>query len=136
VKLFLVLVYFCAVFLFQDTSPCKQSGRLTETQVREMAIERPLPSYPEDAKKAGITGVVVVQFHLNESNKVDSVKILEAPSKSIAETSNSAVWKWKFSPIHSGDTEICMTGKLTFYFAIEEGKAYVRDPRRYQRMPH
>ena len=121
-KLFLVLVYFCAVFLFQDTSPCKQSGRLTETQVREIAIERPLPSYPEDAKKAAITGVVVVQFHLNESNKGDSVKILEAPSKSIAEASKSAVWEWKFSPIHSGDTEICMTGKLTFISLSKRGK--------------
>ena len=96
-----------------------------------MVNETHLPSYPEDAKEMKITGVVVVEIHLNEDNKIDSVRILEAPVKSIAEATKVAVWRWKFPPPLPNDTAICMTGKLTFYFVIEDDNAYVRNPRRY-----
>ncbi len=98
-----------------------------------MATETHLPSYPEDSKKDQISGVVVVELRLNEENKIDLVKVLEAPAKSMAEAAKVAVWRWKFPPPLPNDTRICMTGKLTFYFVIENGNAHVRNPRRYEK---
>jgi TonB family protein len=124
----MLLTLFCLAGL---TSPCNQSGQLSELDLRTMASQTHLPSYPEDAKKSKIRGVAVVQIRLNEANEIDSVRVLEAPVKSIAEATKVAVWRWKFPPPSANDTPICMTGKLTFYFVIEDDNAYVRNPRRY-----
>lgn len=97
-----------------------------------MATETHLPSYPEDAKNNKITGIAVAELHINEANRIDTVKVIEAPSKSIAEAAKASILQWKFPPPRPGDTVICLRGKLTFYFVIENGKPYVKNPRRYE----
>ena len=131
----LSVILVCIVNLFwlaQRTEPCKQSGQISETDIRRMATETHLPSYPEDAKNNQITGIAVVELHINEANRIDTVKVIEAPSKSIAEAAKASILQWKFSPPRPRDTVICLRGKLTFYFVIENGKPYVKNPRRYE----
>jgi TonB family protein len=116
----------------ESPGQCKETGVISEAALRKMATQTRLPYYPEDAKKQGHRGVAVAELKLDENNSVASVKILEAPSESIGKAVTEAINNWSFTPPSEGQP-ICIQGKLTFYFVIENGAASVRNPRRFSR---
>lgn len=124
------LLSFCAPFDAQAFPQCKEHGVLSETQLRKLAAEVYMPIYPDGSRKKGQTVVAVAEVRLNENDQIVDVRILEAPSQSIAKAVKDAVEKWKF-PHHQG--VVCFQGKLTFYFVINNGVPFVKNPRRYER---
>jgi TonB family protein len=124
------LLSFCPPLGAHAFPQCKEQGVLSETQIRKIAAEAYMPIYPEESRKKGQTGVAVAEVSLNENDRVTDVRILEAPSPSIARAVKDAVMKWKF-PHHEG--VVCFKGKLTFYFLLHNGAAFVKNPRRYER---
>jgi len=66
--------------------------------------------------------VTVAQIRLDEKGEISSVEILQAPHKSIARATAEAVRNWAFYFDSKKDEKpICISGKLTFYFVLENG---------------
>ena len=56
------------------------------------------PIYPEEAKKALIQGVVVLEVTLDEEGNVDKVEVLRSESSLLNQASIDAVKQWKYEP--------------------------------------
>jgi TonB family protein len=113
---------------------CKE-GQFLEATIRRMAKVQVAPIFPSEAKKANASGVAVLEVHLDPKGKLKSIDVLQAPHESIAEAVTTAVKQWVFELApNSEDTPVCYNGKLTFYFVLENGNGFVRDPKRFQQI--
>ena len=104
-----------------------------EGALRVHAVKKVLPVFPSEAQKENAAGVAVAQVRIDDRGVLTSVGILQAPHASIAQATLAAVKQWEFNfyPTAEGTPE-CFNGKLTFYFVIENGRGYVRNPKRFQ----
>ena len=65
--------------------------------------QRVAPTYPEIAKRMGITGVVEIQATVAPDGKVTAVKTISGNSM-LASAAQSAVERWRFEPADSQST--------------------------------
>jgi periplasmic protein TonB len=56
------------------------------------------PAYPSEAKQAGVTGEVSVEFVVDESGRVHNARILESSDPRFDAATLKAVQKWRFEP--------------------------------------
>ena len=113
----------------QDASSSSLSGWTIERFLRGDAIKTVKPVFPPDALHNHVTGVAVVEIVVNERGRVSSTHMLEAPSVSVADAVTQAITLWQFKPFtQSNGMPALVTGKLTFYFEINDGKGLVLDP--------
>ncbi len=56
------------------------------------------PTYPFEARRAGVTGEVLVQFAVNEEGLVSHAVALRAPDVEFADSALAAVRQWRFQP--------------------------------------
>jgi len=62
------------------------------------AIQKVNPKYPEEARKAKIMGIVIVETVINENGTVDGIEVVESPDESLSEAAVEAVRQWTFEP--------------------------------------
>ncbi|HKO99601.1 MAG TPA: TonB family protein [Pyrinomonadaceae bacterium] len=108
---------------------------VSESTLREWAITIVLPTFPEESKKDNSQGVAVAQVTIDEAGAVTRAEILEAPDDAIAEAVKAGTMKWTFQP-GTDDRDgkaVRLKGKLTFYYVIENGKAFVKHPKQFAR---
>lgn len=105
-----------------------------EASIRDFAVRKVLPNFPSDAANANVSGVAIAKVRINEKGTLTSVEILEAPHPSIAQATIDAIKQWEFKFQENEATPECFNSKLTFYFVIEGGKAFVRDPQAFQKV--
>jgi protein TonB len=55
------------------------------------------PSYPIEARRAGIQGTVSLEVVISKEGKVMQVKLLDGPP-SLVKPATQAVWKWRYQP--------------------------------------
>ena len=80
-------------------------------------VNNPSPKYPEIARKAGITGNVVVQVLVNKKGKVEAVEILQG-NEVFHEAATTAAWKWTFTPAIQNDKPVKVWVALPFRFQL------------------
>ena len=56
------------------------------------------PEYPEAARKAKLSGSVVVALAVNENGDVDDVKVVRSTNRVFEQNAMDAVRRWKFVP--------------------------------------
>lgn len=95
-----------------------------------MAIKIVRPAYPQDALRKKETGVAVARIHLSLEGAVEHVEILEAPSASIGNSVKQALVQSRFESTdgRNGDGPVKFSGKLVFYFEIQDGRGVVLYP--------
>ena len=105
------------------------SGRTSEKLLRLHIINGPAPLFPLDALRNRQHGVVVAQIDVDPMGHISAVRILEAPTPSMAESVSKALPPWQFRAFTSSAGQgMSMSGKLTFYFEIENRKGVVLNP--------
>ena len=57
-----------------------------------------LPPYPEDARKAGMAGEVILSLTLTAEGRVTTVSVTKSLSPQIDKTAVETVRTWKFKP--------------------------------------
>jgi TonB family protein len=57
------------------------------------------PVYPLDAKQAHIAGVVRIQAAVGDDGQVYDMRVLSAPTISMAASALDAVAQWKYKPV-------------------------------------
>jgi TonB family protein len=117
------------------TAPLQPCLELTarEASIRDYAVRKVLPAFPAEAANASVSGVAVAKVRIDEKGTLSSVEILQAPHPSIAQATMDAVKQWQFKFYENDVAPECFNSKLTFYFVIEDGKAFVRDPKIFEK---
>jgi TonB family protein len=80
-----------------------------------------LPEYPEDARKAGIEGEVLVDVTVSVDGMVAAVELKQGvpDCPSLDKSAETAVWKWKFEPATEDGTPTEMTVTIPVKFRLD-----------------
>ena len=111
-----------------QTESSPHSVRMGEGVLRMKATTVVRPAFPDVSLKKEVTGVVVAGIEIDEKGDVESVTILQSPSKEIGSAVKKALERWRFSPTTIKRKPVRVTGKLTFYYEIENGVGLVLSP--------
>ena len=105
-----------------------------EASIRDHAVRKVLPVFPSEAAQANVSGVTVAKVRIDDKGVLTSIEIIQAPHPAIAQATIEAVKQWEFKFYENKAMPECFNSKLTFYFFIEDGKAFVTDPKRFQKV--
>lgn len=96
-----------APYFFVSIEPLSRDSRTWEEaihRVDEKGITTPKvlrsvpPTYPEAARKAGVTGTVVLQALVDEQGVVQQVEVLRSLEKGCTDAAVQAVRQWRYEP--------------------------------------
>lgn len=94
---------------------CSYMQRYDGSILAGSAIRRVEPIYPEEAKKKGISGSVVVKVTVDEEGNVISANALKG-HKLLRKAAIEAAKGWKFSPTSLSGKPVKVVGTLSFFF--------------------
>jgi TonB family protein len=79
-------------------------------------IKRVEPQYPEDAKAAGTTGMVILEVLLDTEGRVKQAAILRHATPSIDQAALNAVQQWVYTPtlLNGNPVEVVFTVTVNF----------------------
>jgi len=98
-------------------------SRLAEVELWRQAISAPFPTYPANALKRGVGGVVVARVAVAREGRVAAVDVLEAPDETLAVAVRTGLMRWRFATANRS-----VEGKATFYFSVMNGRGEVLAP--------
>lgn len=84
----------------------------------QLLTEMRIP-YPEEAKKAGIEGPVVMELLIDDQGQVRQVQLLKGPGFGLNEAALSAIKNFKFRPARIQDQAVAVKIKYTYRFVLE-----------------
>jgi protein TonB len=79
------------------------------------------PSYPEDARKAGIEGMVVVEVLVDTAGNVEKVKIVRSVPE-LDQAAVEAVRKFRFNAATLDDKRVSSWITIPFHFKLSDEK--------------
>lgn len=102
-------------------SPLDLSGYVPSYQVEELPIPlSPIsPKYPEEARRTGIEGKVLVMLYIDELGNVKKVEIQKSPSDLLSKSALEAVSSTRFRPAKIGGAARAVCMLLTLKFHLE-----------------
>ena len=77
------------------------------------------PDYPQNLRKADITGKVIVEFFVERDGTVSDPTVVGSPPPELAAISLYAIARWKFHPATLGGAPLKVRARQTFEFKIE-----------------
>lgn len=84
-------------------------------------LQRVLPAYPPDARRAGLTGWVQLLIVVNADGSVRSAKVIDAQPKGVFEAAAViAVQRWKFKPKMVDGKPTEQTGQQKIEFGLNK----------------
>jgi len=98
-------------------TPFPQIIRKSGGVLHSTAINRALPTYPEAAKAAGISGGVTVEILIDEQGNVEKATAVSGP-EALREAAEAAARQWRWNPTTLSGAPVRVTGTLTFGFAL------------------
>ena len=84
-----------------------------------VAINRVEPDYTDSARKARVSGVVVVEAIIDKNGNVDHVKVIKGLPMGLGEQAETAVRRWKFKPGTLNGKPVDTIFNLTVTFKLE-----------------
>ena len=105
-------------------------GKMSERNVRTLAIESPKPQYPVVSIDSGTGGIAVSEVFIDGDGNTEEVCVLQAPDAHIREAVKHALMRWIFQSVtREGRSEgIPMSSKVSFYFVLKNGDSLVLSP--------
>ncbi len=89
-----------APYLFLDVEPLEPYTKLSSAPpaVMPKLIHRVQPVYPEDARKACVDGVVILQATVGTDGAVHDLKAFRSEPMGLTEAALAAVKQWRYAP--------------------------------------
>jgi len=84
-----------------------------------LAIEKPQPTYPEEARKAKQQGRVVLRLTIDEEGEVGDVEVIEGLPHGLTEAAIEAASRWRFTPAHKDGEPVAVLYIITINFRLE-----------------
>jgi hypothetical protein len=71
-----------------------------------------------------------VAVEVDKNGYVETARVLQAPSLSVAQSASKAATQWSFKRyyLQNSNREVLLSGLLTFYFEVKNGKGVVTSP--------
>jgi TonB family protein len=82
-------------------------------------IQKVNPKYPEEARKAMIMGIVIVETVINEKGTVDDIEVVESPDELLSEAAVEAIRQWTFEPALCDGRPVGVYYNVTLKFRLE-----------------
>ncbi len=82
-------------------------------------LARISPPYPEEARRLGIEGAVVVKIYINERGEVEDVEVTKSPDRVLSEAVVKTVRGTRFSPAKAGGKSVPVILELTLRFKLQ-----------------
>ena len=83
-----------------------------------VAVSRVAPVYPDDAIKARVEGVVILEATVSETGRVTDAKVVRGPSPSLMESARIAVLQWRYEPARLKGAAISTTVTVSINFNL------------------
>ena len=87
--------------------------------VQPRPLELPRIAYPAEARKAGSEGRVVLLLRIDEQGSVTSVRVLDAPSPSLADAAHEGARRFRFAPALLDGAPVPTEIRFTYTFLLE-----------------
>ncbi|HYI08501.1 MAG TPA: energy transducer TonB, partial [Thermoanaerobaculia bacterium] len=97
------------------TGPLRVGGDVKAPTI----LERPEPKYTEAARKARVTGIVVVEAIIGKDGRVQDVKVVKPLPMGLAEEAEAAVRRWRFKPGTLNGQPVTTIFNLTVNFKLD-----------------
>ncbi len=85
-----------------------------------VVVERVEPTYPEEARKARISGIVILETKIDENGSIVGVNVLKPLPFGLDQAAAEAVKQWKFKPALKDGKPVAVTFNLTVNFKLGE----------------
>jgi protein TonB len=82
-------------------------------------VNKPQPTYPEIALKAGMEGTVWVKVWVDKEGKPKKVTILKSDAEIFNEAAVEAAWKWVFTPAMMNNGPVAVNVTIPFRFKLK-----------------
>lgn len=92
--------------------------RLGDSVERPKIVKKVDPIYPDEAKKAFVQGVVILEVTTDEEGNVAEVKVIKSDSSLLNQASIDAVKQWKYEPMMSKGKPARLSFKVTLTFRL------------------
>jgi TonB family protein len=76
-----------------------------QTMSEPRAIHKVAPQYPEDAKKEGVQGVVVLDAVIAEDGSVRETRVQKGEDARLVDAARAAVGQWRYEPVRDENGE-------------------------------
>ena len=132
------LALICAGCASQSSPPSDAPGALLRaenlpevlTNVEAAALTkqpRPIritnPAYPEELRRSGIKGTVVVQFVVSVDGSVVRAEVVSSPHPALSASAIEAIRNWRFEPGEKGGRKVNCLLSAPITFELPSGKA-------------
>ncbi|MCX7882257.1 MAG: energy transducer TonB [Brevinematales bacterium] len=77
------------------------------------------PEYPEEARRLGIEGAVVVKLYINERGEVEDIEIVKSPDKLLSQAALKSLQKARFSPARASGKPVPVILEFTLRFRLQ-----------------
>jgi TonB family protein len=98
------------------TGPWLRVGEGITPPVVEQRVN---PTYPEEYRKAGIGGIVVLEAAISQAGTVENVGVLKSLSPGLDMAAARAVSQWRFKPAMKDGKPVPVLFSLTINFALK-----------------
>ncbi|MHB9001226.1 MAG: energy transducer TonB, partial [Thermoanaerobaculia bacterium] len=87
-----------------------------------ICVDRVDPVYPDEARKARIQGIVIIEAHIDETGVVQDAVVLKPLPYGLGEAAIDAVKQWRFRPALRDGQPVPVVFNLTVNFKLDVGK--------------
>lgn len=98
-------------------------ARVDNSDPEKLSGER--PTYPEEARQAGVEGKLTAWLHVDAKGNVTKVEIKKSPGPLFTEEAVAKFSKWKFKPEVKSGRPIAFIGEYTIIFRLKDGQPFV-----------
>jgi len=106
-----------SVTVFGQRTASEPPVRVTSADNRPTKTVKPV--YPEEAKKAGIGGVVVLEVVIGKDGSVESTRSLKGPRQLVA-SAKEAVEQWRWEPFLLNGKPIRVATRVSVSFELQK----------------
>lgn len=108
------------LFLVVEAPPSKNATAQEIDRVTPpRAVEKAAPTYPEEARKIRLQGVVIVQVVIEKDGSVSRTRILKGLHPTLDEAAVEAIRQWRFEPALLDGEPVAVQYHLTINFRLD-----------------
>lgn len=96
----------------------QQALRVGEDIAEPTLVHRVNPEYPEEARKAGIEGAVVLEVTIDQQGDVRHVEVVRSLDPVLDQAAVAAVSQWRYNPSLYGGTPVAVIATITVVFEL------------------
>lgn len=105
----------------QESGASDGSGDTPWSEITELpkVVGEVKAHYPEAAKKAGVSGPVVLEIIIDKQGKVESAQVISGPGSGLNEAALEAIYKFKFKPAKKLKEAVPVKIRYTYRFKLD-----------------